>query len=130
MTLALITRLARLSYEADAEDALRLMTDAEFEEWVAGELGILSPMQLLSDALDYVSIQDKLLLDLVVSPVASTLPATILRTALRRMCARDCASRADGYRIVQGLQDELTAGRDHFDAIGADRRAMARESRS
>jgi hypothetical protein len=130
MTLALITRLARLSYEADAEDAFRLMTDAEFEEWVAGELGILSPMQLLSDALDYVSIQDKLLLDLVVSPVASTLPATILRTALRRMCARDCASRADGYRIVQGLQDALTAGRDHFDAIGADRRAMAKESRT
>jgi hypothetical protein len=130
MTLALITRLARLSYEADASDAERLMTDAEFEEWLEDEAE-MGAHQVLGDAIDGMTEQQaEVVLNLCKSPVHSALVAKMFRDSLKSVCARSCASRADGHRLIESLLSPLRQSLDHYDAIGADRRAMSKESRN
>ena len=125
MTLALAERLSRLSYEADATDAERLMTDAEFDEWLDRQREIMDPAQILSDALNSMNAMDvSTALALTQSPVHSPTLARIFRNALRRECARECASLADGLRLINAFQDGL---KRVDDVIAEDRRALARE---
>jgi hypothetical protein len=128
MTLALITRLARLSYEADASDAERLMTDSEFEEWLEDEAE-MGAHQVLGDAIDAMSdVNASIVLNLCKSPVPSALVAQMFRATLKSVCARNCASRAAGQRVFEEAMRPLRSALDHYDAIGSDRRAMSKES--
>lgn len=52
-----------------------------------------------------------------------------LADALRQLVVRDAERKAESLRWVEEMLTPLRVRLDHFDAIGADRRALAREAR-
>ena len=123
--LDLAERLSKLPYTADATDAERLMTDSDFEQWVQRQLECSAPAQMLCDTLTMMSDTDaELALAIVQSSVHSPTLARMFHHALRRQCAKECASLADGLKMIDAFQAGL---RGIDDAVAEDRRALARK---
>jgi hypothetical protein len=124
-----VTMLARREYEPDETDASRLLTDYVFLDWVETYAASNGAAQVLSDALEELSRNEReteMVLRAVV-PGNMGLVSTVLRGKLWALCAKEAASKADAERFCEQGTGKFAEWL--MDPVAADRRALARGSR-